>query len=73
MAYYSVTSHFIKHCSAGLASKWEQSFSEVLAYVCSRHLFRSIRSASLCLRGSRLKWRSGLGFEDGAPFQFVMQ
>ena len=25
-----------------------------------------IRAASLCLRGSRVKWRSGLGFEDGA-------
>ena len=31
-------SHFIK-LSAGLASKWEQTFSEVLAYVCSRHLY----------------------------------
>ena len=61
--------HFNKH----LASKWEKHFSEVLAYVRSRHLFASIRSASLCLWESRVKWRSGLGFEDGAPLQFVMQ
>ena len=66
-------SDFIKHLSAGLAFKWEQPFSEVLAYVCSRHLFASIISAGLCLWGSRMKWRSGLGFEDGAPLQFVMQ
>ena len=66
-------SHFIKHLSAGLAFKWEQPFSEVLAYVRSRHLLASIRSASLCLHGSRVKWGSGLGFEDGAPLQSVMQ
>ena len=66
-------SHFIKHLSAALASKWEQPFSKALAYIRSRHLFTSIRSASLCLWGSRVKWRSGLGFEDGAPLQFVMQ
>ena len=62
-------SHLIKH----LASKWEKHFSEVLAYVCSRHSFASIRSASLCLWESRVKWRSGLGSEDGAPLQFVIQ
>ena len=56
-------SHFIK---AGLASKWEQLFSEVLAYVCSRHLFALIKSASICLREPRV-------VEDGAPhLQFVM-
>ena len=57
----------------GLASKWEQLFSEVLTYVRSRHIFASIRSASLCLWRSKVKWRSGLGFEDGTPLQFVMQ
>ena len=66
-------SHFLKHLSASLACKWEKPFSEVVAYVRARLLFASVRSASLCLRGSRVKWRSSLGFEDGAPLQFIMQ
>ena len=66
-------SHFVKHQSANLASRWEKPLSDVLTYVCSRLLFASVRSASMCLRGSRIKWRSGLGFDDGAPLQFVIQ
>ena len=66
-------SHFVKRLSASLASKWEKSFSDVLAFVHSRLQFASVRSASMCLRGSRIKWRSGLGFDDGAPLQFVIQ
>ena len=42
-------SHFIKHLSASLASRWERPFSEVIAYVRSRLLFATVRSASLCL------------------------
>ena len=59
--------------SASLASKWEKPVSDVLAFVRSRLLFASVHSASMCLRGSRVKWRSGLGFDYGAPLQFVMQ
>ena len=66
-------SHFVKCLSANLASRWEKPFSDVLAFVRSRLLFASVRSASMCLRGSRIKWRSGLGFDDGAPLQFVIQ
>ena len=66
-------SHFVKRLSASLASKWEKSFSDVLAFVHSRLQFASVRSTSMCLRGSRIKWRSGLGFDDGAPLQFVIQ
>ncbi|KAL5463914.1 hypothetical protein EMCRGX_G032863 [Ephydatia muelleri] len=29
-------------------------------------------AVSLCLRGSRIKWRSGLGFDDGAPLASFM-
>ena len=66
-------SHFVKRLSASLASKWEKSFSDVLAFVHCRLQFASVRSASMCLRGSRIKWKSGLGFDDGAPLQFVIQ
>ena len=66
-------SHFVKHLSASLASRWEKPFSDVLAVVHSRLQFASVCSASMCLRGSRIKWRSGLGFDDGIPLQFVTQ
>ena len=66
-------SHFVNRLSANLASRWEKPFSDVLTFVHSRLLFASVRSASMCLRGSRIKWRSGLGFDDGAPLQFVIQ
>ena len=50
-----------------------RNLSDVLTFVCSRLLFASVHSASMCLRGSRIKWRSSLGFDDGAPLQFVIQ
>ena len=59
--------------SANLASRWEKPFSDVLVFFCSRLLFASVGSASMCLRGSRIEWMSGLGFDDGAPLQFVIQ
>ena len=62
--------HFVKHLSANLASRWEKPFPDVLAFFRSRILFALVRFASMCLRGSRIKWRSGLGFDDGAPLQF---
>ena len=66
-------SHFVKCLSASWASRWEKSFSDVLAFVHSRLQFASVCSASMCLRGSRIKWRRGLGFDDGTPLQFVIQ
>ena len=52
-------SHFVKRLSASLASRLEKPFSDVLTFVRSRLLFASVSSASMCLRGSRIKWRSG--------------
>ena len=51
----------------------ETFFSNVLAFIHSRLMFALVRSASMCLSGSRIKWRSGLGFDDGAPLQFGIQ
>ena len=39
-----------------------QDFSEV----------EKARATSLCLRGSRVKWRSGLGMDDGAPLYSIL-
>ena len=60
--------HFVK-----LLSAREKPFSDVLAFVHSRLQFASVHFASMCLRASRIKWRNGLGFNNGAPLQFVIQ
>ena len=50
------------------ASLVEKSYSETVtcSFVKTRLLFAVLRSASLCLEGSRVKWRCGIGFDDGA-------
>ena len=44
---------------------WILSYVQTCGHIRARLLFAIIRAASLYLRGSRVKWRSGLGFEDG--------
>ena len=46
--------------------------SYILQYIRARLLFAIIRGACLCLRVSIVKWRSGYGFEDGAPLYWIM-
>ena len=65
-------SHFLKHMATALSSKWDKAYSITSSYVRSRLAFAGVRAVSLCLRGSRTKWRSGLGFEDGAPLASFM-
>ena len=48
------------------------SYAQTCGYIRARLSFAIIRAASLCLRGSRVKWRSGLGFEDGASLYSIM-
>ena len=66
-------SHFIKHMATALSSKWDKAYSITSSYVRSRLAFAGVRAVSLCLRGSRTKWRSGLGFDDGAPLASFME
>ena len=65
--------HFLKHVATSIAVKWDKSYSETCAFVRARLLFALVRASSLCLRGSRVKWRSGLGFDDGASLTTIMQ
>ena len=62
--------HFLKRMAANLAHKWEKPYSQTCGYVRARLAFAIIRATSLCLRGSRVKWRSGLGMDDGAPLYY---
>ena len=56
----------MKRIAASLAMKWEKSYLETVSFVRTRLSFSILRSASLCLHGSRVKWRCGLGFDDEA-------
>ena len=64
--------HFLKRMATYVASKWKKSYAQTCGYIRARLSFAIIRAASLCLRGSRVKWRSGLGFEDGAALYSIM-
>ena len=60
-------SYFLRHMATALSK-----FSITSSYVRSRLAFAGDRAVSLCLRGSRIKWRSGLGFDDGVPLASFM-
>ena len=64
--------HFLKRMATSVASKWKKFNAQTCGYIRARLSFAIIRAASLCLKGSRVKWRSGLGFEDGAALYSIM-
>ena len=63
---------FLKRMATCVASKWKKSYAQTCGYIRARLSFAIIRAASLCLRGSRVKWRNGLGFEDGVALYSIM-
>ena len=56
---------YIKRLSAILAKKWKSSYAKTVGFIRARMQICILRSVSLCLRGSRTKWR-GAGIEDAA-------
>ena len=56
------------HIATSIAAKWEKSYAETCSFVRARVLSAPVRASSLCLRGSRVKWRSGLGLMMGHHF-----
>jgi hypothetical protein len=58
-----------KKLASHLSAKWKRTYSEVCGFVCSRLSITLVRTASLCLRGSRdptaranhATWDSGVG------------
>ena len=58
--------HLIKRLCDQIAMKWEKSHSEVIVWVRARIAFAILPATNLCLRGSRVKWRSGDGMDDAA-------
>ena len=62
----------MKRMADKLAMKWGKSYSEMMGWMRSRMLFTVLRATNHCVRGSRIKWRSGFGMEDGAGLAMVM-
>ncbi len=56
---------FLKIIGERLAVKWDSSYGEMMGWLRSRLSFAVLRSAIVCIRGNRSKWRC-LGLEDGA-------
>ena len=65
-------SHFLRHMATALSFKWDKAFSITSSYLRLWYAFAGVRAVSLCLRGSHIEWRSGLGFDDGAPLASFM-
>ena len=57
---------FLRRLADQLSSKWEKPYSSVMGWVQARLSFTILRATMICVRGSRVKWRS-LGIIDGAP------
>ena len=57
------TNFYVKHLAQKLAHKWEKLNSEVHSCLLQSS---EDRATNLCLRGSRTKWRSAFGMDDGA-------
>ena len=56
---------YFKIMAIHLSKKWESIYSQTLGYLRARMQVCILRSVSLCLRGSRTKWR-GAGIQDAA-------
>ena len=55
----------LKRVAEVLSAKWSKPYSLVMNWVRASLSLSIYRATNLCLRGSRVKWRSGRGFEDG--------
>jgi len=58
-------SMFLQRLAERLFSGWGKSYGHVLTWIRVRLVFAVIRATNLCLRGSRVRWRSGTSIDDG--------
>ena len=52
----------VKRVANKLATKWGRSYGEVLGWVQPRLSFAILWATNRCVRGSRVRWRSGYNF-----------
>ena len=62
---------FLKRLAYCLSARWDRSYADVIFWIRARLAFAILRATVLCVRGSRMKWRS-LGLEDGASIDFTI-
>ena len=62
----------VKRVASKLTIKWGRSYGEVMGWVQSRLSFAMLRAANQCVHGSRVRWRSGFGMEDGVGLATIM-
>ena len=48
-----------------LSTKWSKSYGVVVGWVKTRMSIAFLRATNLCVRGSRVKWRSGQAWKTG--------
>eukprot|EP01026_Neomeris_dumetosa_P009175 TRINITY_DN1306_c0_g1_i10.p1 TRINITY_DN1306_c0_g1~~TRINITY_DN1306_c0_g1_i10.p1 ORF type:complete len:519 (+),score=51.49 TRINITY_DN1306_c0_g1_i10:243-1799(+) len=56
---------FVRQLGVHLSEKWKKGYGKVMGWLRIKVQMAALRGASMCLRGSRRKWRT-LGTEDGA-------
>ena len=59
-------------CIADRLSAWGRGYGNVLGWLKARLGFAVIRATNICLRGSRVTWRSGAGIDDEAGLPDVL-
>uniref|UniRef100_A0A8D8X7Z1 Uncharacterized protein n=1 Tax=Cacopsylla melanoneura TaxID=428564 RepID=A0A8D8X7Z1_9HEMI len=62
---------FMNVLSERLAERWTRPIMSVLGLLRARLGMAIVRAASMCVRGSRRRWKSGeslLGYEDGVEW-----
>ena len=63
---------FLHRLVEKFSTGWKKSYGEILGWIKAQLYFAVIRATDLCLRGSRVRWRSGTGIDDGAGLPTVM-
>ena len=63
---------YMKRLPTVLSKKWNSSCPQALCYIRARMQICILRSVSLCLRGSRTKWK-GAGITDSASIPLHIQ
>ena len=58
--------YLLKKFADKLSQKWKKPYSQVTGWIQATMSFSIVRATNLCLRGSWVKWRSGVEMEDGA-------
>ena len=56
----------IKRLAQSISIKWDKPLRQTTGWLCAMLSFAILQATNLCLRGSRTKWRSGVGIDDGA-------